>query len=136
GGGRGGRGAGKKPRRYAEWQKLGVVRADGQPFPLADASAKLWVPVPGGPAFLLGPNFHAVHTYNPSMNYTLAIVHLGDRCTGGEPFVQSFPGSEPPPTLPGVEENQRRLTALGFHTRGGAGGAGSRTPVAGQSHRR
>ena len=53
---------------------------------------KLWVPVPGGPAFLLGPNFYAVRTYNPSMNYTLAIVHLGDRCTGGEAFVQSFPG--------------------------------------------
>ena len=29
-----------------------------------------------GRRFLLGQNFYAVHSYNPSMNYTLAIVHL------------------------------------------------------------
>src|SRR5271156_4618641 len=43
-------------RTYAAWSDAGVTRADGQPFPQSDASAKLWVPVPGGPAFLLGPN--------------------------------------------------------------------------------
>ena len=73
------------PRRsYDAWQKAGVVRADGKPFPQPSATAKLWVPVPGGPAFLLGPNFYAVRSYNPSMNYTLSIVHLGDRVVGGE----------------------------------------------------
>jgi membrane-bound lytic murein transglycosylase B len=127
---------GKQSRRYAEWQKLGVVRADGQAFPLPDATAKLWVPVPRGPAFLLGPNFHAVHTYNPSMNYTLAIVHLGDRCTGGEPFVQSFPGSERPPTLAEVQEIQRRLTALGFDTGGADGRVGNGTMLAVQAYQR
>ena len=45
--------------------------------------AKLWAPVSGGPTFLLGPNFYAVRSYNPSMNYTLSIVHLGDRIMGG-----------------------------------------------------
>jgi membrane-bound lytic murein transglycosylase B len=127
---------GKKSRRYAEWQKQGVVRADGKAYPLPNATAKLWVPVPGGPAFLLGPNFHAVHAYNPSMNYTLAIVHLGDRCTGGEPFVQSFPGSEPPPTLAEVQEIQRRLTALGFDTGGADGRAGTGTMLAVQAYQR
>ena len=81
-------------RTYAAWQKAGVTRADGQPFPHPNASAKLWVPAHGGPAFLLGPNFHAVRSYNPSMTYTLSIVHLGDRIMGGEPFVQKFPGGE------------------------------------------
>jgi membrane-bound lytic murein transglycosylase B len=127
---------GKKSRRYGEWQKLGVVRADGKAFPLPDATAKLWVPVAGGPAFLLGPNFHAVHTYNPSMNYTLAIVHLGDRCTGGEPFAQSFPGSERPPTLAEVQEIQRRLTALGFDTGGADGRVGNGTMLAVQAYQR
>ena len=125
-----------KSRRYAEWQKLGVVRADGQAFPLPDASAKLWVPVPGGPAFLLGPNFYAVHTYNPSMNYTLAIVHLGDRCTGGEAFVQSFPGSERAPTLAEVQEIQRRLTGLGFDTGGADGRVGNGTMLAVRDYQR
>ena len=70
-------------RSYDAWQKAGVSRADGQPFPHPNASAKLWAPVSGGPTFLLGPNFYAVRSYNPSMNYTLSIVHLGDRIMGG-----------------------------------------------------
>ncbi len=113
---------------YANWTALGVKRADGQPFPLPNASAKLWVPVKGGPAFLLGPNFDAVKTYNPSMNYTLAIVHLGDRLLGGGPFVQRFPGSEDRvPTLPEVQEIQKRLTAAGFDTGGTDGRVGGDT---------
>jgi len=127
---------GKASRRYADWQKLGVVRADGAAFPLPEATAKLWVPVPGGPAFLLGPNFYAVHSYNPSMNYTLALVHLGDRCVGGEPFVQSFPGSERAPTLAEVQEIQRRLTALGFDTGGADGRVGNDTMLAVRNYQR
>ena len=61
-------------RTYAAWQALGVTRADGEAFPQPKATARPWVPVPGGPAFLLGPNFFAVRSYNPSMNYTLSLV--------------------------------------------------------------
>ena len=67
--------------------------------PKPNATARPWVPVPGGPAFLIGQNFQAVHSYNPSMNYTLAICHLSDRIRGDGPFVQPFPGSERTPTL-------------------------------------
>ena len=88
-----------RSRSYAEWQKLGVVRADGKPYPRLNGKAKPWVPVPGGPAFLIGPNFFAAKSYNPSMTYALALVHLGDRCVGGEPFLQAFPGGERSPTL-------------------------------------
>ena len=85
------------------------------------------MPVPGGPAFLIGPNFIAAKSYNPSMTYALALVHLGDRCVGGEPFVQQFPGSERAPTLAEVQEIQRRLTALGFDTGGADGRIGTGT---------
>jgi peptidoglycan hydrolase-like protein with peptidoglycan-binding domain len=64
------------------------------------------------------------------MNYTLALVHLGDRCVGGEPFVQKFPGSERPPTLAEVQEIQRRLTALGFDSGGADGRIGNDTMIA------
>ena len=74
--------AGSGKRSYAAWSSAGVNRADGQPFPQPNASAQLWVPVPGGPAFLLGPNFYAVRSYNPCMNYALAICHLGDPHSG------------------------------------------------------
>src|ERR1700677_347671 len=81
-------------RTYAAWASAGDTRAGGQPFPQRNASARLWIPVPGGPAFLLGPNFYAVRSYNPSMNYALAICHLGDRILGGPPFLQPFPDCE------------------------------------------
>src|SRR5229473_5186654 len=117
-------------RSYEAWQKAGVTPADGQAFPQPSASAKLWVPVPGGPAFLLGQNFYAVRSYNPSMNYTLSIVHLGDRIMGGGPLVQSFPGGERTPTLAEVQEIQKRLTALGFDTGGTDGRVGNDTMIA------
>ena len=117
-------------RTYESWQKAGVTRADGKAFPQPNASARVWVPVPGGPAFLLGPNFYAVRSYNPSMNYTLSIVHLGDRIMGGGPLVQSFPGGERTPTLAEVQEIQKRLTDLGFDTGGTDGRVGNDTMIA------
>ncbi len=117
-------------RSYAAWQAAGVTRADGEAFPHPQVKARPWVPVPGGPAFLIGQNFYAVHSYNPSMNYTLALLHLGDRCVGGEALVQKFPGSERAPTLAEVQEIQRRLTALGYDTGGADGRMGSDTMVA------
>jgi membrane-bound lytic murein transglycosylase B len=120
-------GGGRGSRSYAAWSNAGVSRADGQPFPQPNASAQLWVPVPGGPAFLLGPNFYAVRSYNPSMNYALAICHLGDRILGAPPFIQPFPGSERALTLAEVQEMQTRLTKAGFDTGGTDGRVGNDT---------
>jgi membrane-bound lytic murein transglycosylase B len=128
--GAGGTSGGAASRTYESWQKAGVTRADGKAFPQLNASAKLWVPVPGGPVFLLGPNFYAVRSYNPSMNYTLSIVHLGDRIMGSGPLVQSFPGGERTPTLAEVQEIQKRLTDLGFDTGGTDGRVGNDTMIA------
>lgn len=123
-------------RSYDAWRKAGVVRADGKPFPQPKATAKLWVPVPGGPAFLLGPNFYAVRSYNPSMSYTLAIVHLGDRIMGAPEVAPKFPGGERAPTLAEIQEIQRRLTALGFDTGGTDGRVGSGTMRAARDFQR
>lgn len=115
---------------YADWAASGVTRADGKPFLRPNDKAKLWVPVPGGPSFLLGPNFYAVRSYNPSMNYALAIVHLGDRILGGGPFVRPFPGSERALTLAELQELQTRLTKAGFDTGGTDGRVGNDTMTA------
>ncbi|MDE1974046.1 MAG: lytic murein transglycosylase [Hyphomicrobiales bacterium] len=123
-------------RSYAEWQKRGVTRADGGAFPQPEAKARLWVPVPGGPAFLIGPNFLAAKSYNPSTTYALALCYLGDLCVGGSPLVQKFPGSEPNSTLAEIEEIQRRLTALGFDTGGADGRVGLRTTLAVHDYQR
>ena len=119
--------AGSGSRTYAAWFDAGVTRADGKSFTQPNASAQMWVPVAGGPSFLLGPNFYAVKSYNPSMNYALAICHLGDRILGGTPFLQPFPGSERALTLAEVQEVQTRLTKAGFDTGGTDGRVGNDT---------
>ncbi len=105
-------------RSYAKWHELGVRRADGAAFARPDDQVKLWLPVAGGPAFLVGQNFRAVYSYNPSASYTLALVHLGDLVRGDPPFRQQFPGGERAPTLEEVKEIQRRLNEHGFKTDG------------------
>jgi lytic murein transglycosylase len=114
-------------RSYAKWQSLGVMRADGKAYERPDDHVRLWLPVKGGPGFLLGQNFYAARSYNPSSSYTLALLHLGDLIAGKGHFVQQFPGGERPPTLEEVKEIQRRLTERGFKTDGIDGRTGSDT---------
>jgi membrane-bound lytic murein transglycosylase B len=127
---------GNASRTYEAWQKAGITRADGRPFPSPAATAKLWVPEQGGPGFLLGPNFYAVRSYNPSMNYTLAIVHLADVIDGADLVAPKFPGGERPPTLAEIQEIQRRLTAIGFDTKGADGRVGAGTMQAVSDYQR
>jgi lytic murein transglycosylase len=114
-------------RSYAKWAELGIRRADGTAFARPAGQVKLWLPVAGGPAFLIGQNFRAVHAYNPSTSYTLALCHLGDLIRGDPPFRQQFPGGERVPTLDEVKEIQRRLNEQGFKTDGIDGRTGSDT---------
>ena len=117
-------------RSYAKWHALGLARADSAPFERPEDLAKLWLPVKGGPAFLVGQNFFAARSYNPSSSYTLALVHLGDLIRGDGHFRQQFPGGERPPTLEEVKEIQRLLTEQGFKTDGIDGRTGSDTVAA------
>ena len=119
--------AGGRWRSYEQWRALGVKRADGNAFTRPSDRVKLWVPVPGGPAFLVGQNFYAVHAYNPSTSYTLALCHLGDLIRGDPPFHKLFSGGERVPTLEEVKEIQRRLNERGFKTDGVDGRTGSDT---------
>jgi membrane-bound lytic murein transglycosylase B len=76
----------------AQWQKLGVVRANGQPFPRPTDNARLLLPGgAGGPAILALPNFRVIKRYNNSDNYALAVGYLSDRIRGGDPWVTPFP---------------------------------------------
>ena len=114
-------------RSYAKWHELGVRRADGAAFARPQDQVKLWLPEAGGPAFLVGQNFRAVYSYNPSSSYALALVHLGDLVRGDLPFRQQFPGGERAPTLEEVKEIQRRLIERGFKTDGIDGRTGADT---------
>jgi membrane-bound lytic murein transglycosylase B len=114
-------------RSYATWHSHGFRRADGEAFKRPDDQVKLWIPVAGGPAFLVGQNFRAVYSYNPSLSYALALVHLGDLIRGNGDFRQQFPGGERIPTIDEIKEIQTRLNARGFKTDGVDGRTGSDT---------
>ena len=114
-------------RAYAKWQELGVQRADGAAFARPGDQVKLWLPVAGGPAFLVGQNFRAsIPTTRPPAT-RWRCCHLGDLIRGDPPFHQQFPGGERVPTLAEVKEIQRRLNEHGFKTDGIDGRTGSDT---------
>ena len=76
-------------RSLADWMKLGVVRADGIPFPAAYLSYTAYMMSPGGsfgPQFLVTDNFKVLRAYNTSDLYALFVGHLADRIAGAGDF--------------------------------------------------
>jgi membrane-bound lytic murein transglycosylase B len=115
-------------KTLAEWQKLGVERADGGK--LSPAGVKAFVMVPqglNGPRFLVTQNFMAIMDYNLSHSYALAVGHLADRIRGQGPFKASWPETDFDLTFEQRVELQKRLNALGFQTGGSDGRFGART---------
>ncbi len=117
-----------KWRTVAEWQKLGLVRADGAKFGSPQADAFVMVPQGvDGPRFLVTRNFLAIMEYNISHSYALAVGHLGDRIRGMGPIQASWPSAEFDLSFEQRVELQKRLNAMGFETGGSDGRFGART---------
>lgn len=117
-----------KWRTVAEWQKLGIVRADGAKFGSPNADAFVMVPQGvDGPRFLVTRNFLAIMEYNISHSYALAVGHLGDRIRGMGPIQASWPNVDFDLTFEQRVELQKRLNAMGFETGGADGRFGART---------
>lgn len=117
-----------KWRTVAEWQKLGIVRADGAKFGSLQADAFVMVPQGvEGPRFLVTRNFLAIMEYNISHSYALAVGHLGDRIRGTGPIQASWPSVDFDLSFEQRVELQKRLNSLGFETGGTDGRFGART---------
>jgi membrane-bound lytic murein transglycosylase B len=100
----------------AEWQKLGVVRANGRPFP--DANEKVTLKVLDGrqgPAFLMGKNFFVIKRYNNADKYALAVGLLADRIGGYQGLRQDWNRPFTTITMNEREELQTHLKALGYY---------------------
>ncbi len=118
----------KKWRTVAEWQKLGVARADGGKFGSSKVEAFVMVPQGvNGPRFLVTKNFLAIMDYNISHSYALAVGHLADRIRGQGPFEGSWPDVDFDLSFEQRVELQKRLNAMGFQTGGSDGRFGART---------
>ena len=102
-------------RTIREWERAGIRRAGGKPFPRADDRAFLLAPAGArGPAFLMLQNFRVIMKYNPAEAYALAIGYLADRLRGGAPLVQAWPRHERVLTRAERYELQEHLARRGF----------------------
>ncbi|WP_370932017.1 lytic murein transglycosylase [Bartonella sp. DGB1] len=72
-----------KNMSFAEWQKLGIIRADKKNYPNLTNTARLLFPDGvDGPIFLVTKNFSVLKTYNNANRYALLIGILADRISG------------------------------------------------------
>jgi peptidoglycan lytic transglycosylase B len=101
---------------FAQWEHLGLKRANGQPFPATSDKAYLLAPAGAeGPGFLMLQNFRVIMKYNPAEAYALAIGHFADRLRGGAPFVQAWPRQERELSRAERLELQQLLAQRGFY---------------------
>jgi membrane-bound lytic murein transglycosylase B len=98
-----------------EWHRLGIVRANGEPFPRLTDQASLFSPEgTRGPSFLVLNNFRSLLRYNQAKSYALAVGHLSDRLRGYGRFIQAWPTDETHLSLEQRTELQQYLIARGL----------------------
>jgi peptidoglycan lytic transglycosylase B len=115
----------------AQWQRDGLTRPHGKPFPRAHERAFLLVPAGvQGPGFLMLHNFSVLMRYNPAEAYALAIGHLADRIAGGGPFAQKWPRYERVLSREERLELQERLARRGYDVGEPDGRLGAKTRAA------
>jgi len=105
----------KSRASYAEWEKLGVRRADGKPFPLAGSGILFFPSGAHGPAFLATENYAVLKEYNNSDAYVIAVGHLADRLQGGPPIKAAWPADDRPLSRDARIALQKRLLTLGHN---------------------
>jgi membrane-bound lytic murein transglycosylase B len=99
---------------FAEWQKLGVRRADGKPFPPTGNGILFFPSGANGPAFIVTRNFDVLKEYNNSDAYAIAVGHLADRLHGGAPIEAKWPADDRPLSRDARIALQKKLSALGY----------------------
>ena len=102
-------------RTVAEWQALGVRRAEGGPLPNMDGRASLVVPAGwDGPVFLVTQNYRALLHYNNATAYALTVGLLAERLEGRGRLVARWPSGDRLLSRAEKAELQRKLMALGL----------------------
>ena len=81
---------------FTEWEKLGVRRADGKPFPASGQGILFFPSGAEGPAFIVTENFDVLKEYNNSDAYAIAVGHLADRIHGGGLIKTAWPKDDRP----------------------------------------
>ena len=100
----------------AQWQAIGVVRANGQAYPRPNDQAELKV-LEGreGPAFLVLHNFNMLKRYNNSDRYALAVGLLADQIAGHGQLARDWNRPFTRLSFSETQELQKRLSAHGYY---------------------
>jgi lytic murein transglycosylase len=99
---------------FAEWQNLGVRRADGKPFPSSGQGIIFFPSGAAGPAFIVTENFDVLKEYNNSDAYALAVGHLADRMHGGGLIKAAWPKDDRQLSRDARVALQKKLSTLGY----------------------
>jgi len=122
----------EETKTLAEWQRLGIYRPLGQPFPRPEEKAILKVlGGESGPGFLMVKNFFVIKRYNNSDKYALAVGLLSDWFKGDGGMSQDWPRPKDALTAEENIELQRLLKEKGYYEGeiDGQLGAGSRAAI-------
>jgi membrane-bound lytic murein transglycosylase B len=99
---------------FADWQKLGVRRADGKPFPPAGQGILFFPSGANGPGFIVTENFDVLKEYNNSDAYAIAVGHLADRIHGGGLIKTAWPKDDRQLSRDARIALQKKLSELGY----------------------
>ena len=99
---------------FAEWETLGVRRADGKAFPPAGKGIIFFPSGASGPAFIVTENFDVLKEYNNSDAYAIAVGHLADRMHGGGLIKTPWPKDDRQLSRDARIALQKKLSELGY----------------------
>jgi len=103
----------------------------------AQCTARPWIPVPGGPAFLIGPNFFAAKSLQSFDGLRARVWSISATAAPAANLsCKNSPAASRPPRLPKSRRFSAALTALGFDTGLADGRIGSSTTLAVQNYQR
>ena len=99
---------------FAEWETLGVRRADGKPFPSSGQGILFFPSGASGPGFIVTENFNVLKEYNNSDAYAIAVGHLADRMHGGGSIKTPWPKDDRQLSRDARVALQKKLSELGY----------------------
>ncbi len=119
-------------KSIAQWQRLGITRISGKPFPKNELSARGYLLFPAGrfgPVYVTTPNFYVLKAYNESDVYALFVGHLADRMASNRPFRTPWANLDTM-SRSAVRKMQKRLIRKGYDVGGADGFIGYKTRTA------
>ena len=120
-------------KTIADWDALGVKSLDGRAWSQAAKTLEARLLIPAGhqgPKLLAFKNFDVIMKYNRSTSYALGISSLASSFQGQPLLRTPWPRNDKPLSFTNKKDMQKKLTALGYDTKGVDGQIGPNSRLA------